>query len=261
MERDLAVLALILLTTISAMGQGKKKPPPSPPPPPLEDPMKSPHRLLVSILPSGKLILNDEGVADLKQLEEILRKTFEEREISQSRAVIFQAPPEMKYGELVAVSNVIDYSGGIPIFLFIEDLDYIVSIELFGAPGRYDGPHVSLPSVVSWRSEADYRKNSVVVTIPKPGIYMIRGVRISSGDEGYELALASQIGSAMKKLGPEDPHLLYVNCDIDALYSDIQLLIKAARAHTDQIAFWIKVKPRWIPMEVYRSPRRRDHRK
>ena len=243
------------------MGQGKKKPPMAPPPPPLEDPMKSPHRLLVSILPDGKITLNNEGVADLKQLEEILRKTFEEREISQSRAVIFQAPPEKKYGELVAVSNVIDHSGGIPIFLFIEDLDDVVSIELAGAPGRFDGPYVSLPSVVSWRSEADYRKNSVVVTIPKPGIYMIRGVRISSSDEGYELALASQIGLAMKKLGPEDSHLLYVNCDINVLYSDIQLLIKTARAHTEQIAFWIKVKPAFVPMGVYRSPRRRNNRK
>jgi biopolymer transport protein ExbD len=261
MKRDLAVLALILLTTISAMGQGKKKPPPSPLPPPLEDPMKSPHRLLVSILPGGKITLNDNDVTDLKQLGEILRKTLEEREISQPRAVIFQAPPEMKYGELMAVLDVIDNSGGVPIIPYIGNLSVVVNISLVGAPNQFGGPSVSLPSVLSWASEAGYQKNLAIVTISKTGIYMIRGVKISSGDEGYELALESQIGLAMKKLGLEDPQVLYVNCDKDAFYSDIQLLIKAARAHTNQIAFWIKVKPRWIPMGVYRSPRRGNHRK
>jgi biopolymer transport protein ExbD len=242
------------------MGQGKKKPPPAPPPPPREDPMKSPNRLLVSILTGGKITVNDRDVADLKQLGEILEKTLEEREPFQ-REVIFQAPPEMKYGELVAVLNLIENSGGTPIFLFIGNLDDVVCIELVGAPSRFGGPHVSLPSVVSWASDADYGKNSVIGTIPKTGIYMIRGVKLSSGDEGYELALASQVGLAMKKLGLEDPHLLYVNCDKDALYSDIQLLIKAARAHTEQIALWINSKSPWIPMGVYRSPRRRNHRK
>jgi biopolymer transport protein ExbD len=262
MKRDLAVLALILLTTISAMGQGKKKPPMAPAPPPLEDPMKSPHRLLVSILSDGKLTLNDEGIADLKQLEEILRKTFEEREISQSRAVIFQALPEMKYGELMAVLDVIDNSGGAPIIPYIGNLDDVVNISLVGAPDRFGAPSVSLPSAECWALEESYLKKSVIITIPKTGIYMIRGVRISSGDEAYEPVLASQIGAAMKKPGLEDPQMLYVNCDKDALYSDIQRLIKAAHAaHTTQIALLVKGRPAFIPMGVYKSPRRRNHRK
>jgi hypothetical protein len=56
--------------------------------------------------------------------------------------------------------------------------------------------------------------------------------------------------------------MLYVNCDKDALYSDIQRLIKAARAaHTTQIALLVKSKPGWMPLEVYRSPRRKNQRK
>jgi len=259
MKRDLAVLALTLLITISAMGQGKKKPPMAPPPPPLEDPMKSPHRLLVSILPGGKITLNDDDVTDLKRLEEILRKTLEEREISQPRAVIFQAPPEMRYGELIAVLNVVDNSGGVPIIPHIEGLEDIVNISLIGAPDRFGRPSVSLPSVVSWASEAPYQKNLAIVMIPKTGIYMIRGVKISSSDEGYEQALASQIGLAMEKLGLEESHVVYVNCDKDALYSDIQQLIEIAHTRTTHIALLVKSKPAWVPMGVYRSPRRRNH--
>jgi hypothetical protein len=90
---------------------------------------------------------------------------------------------------------------------------------------------------------------------------MIRGVRICSGDEAYELALISQIGAAMNKLRLEDPQMLYVKCDKDALYSDIQQLIKTAHTHTTQIALWFNSKPRWLPMGVYRSPRSMNHRK
>ena len=104
-------------------------------------------------------------------------------------------------------------------------------------------------------------KRDLAVTIPKTGIYMIRGVRISSGDEAYELALASQIGLAMKKLRLEAPQMLYVNCDKEAFYSDIQRLIKAAHARTIQIAFLVKSKPGWMPLGVYKSPRRKNHRR
>src|SRR5262245_33487536 len=261
MKKDLAVLVLILLTTISAMGQGKKKPPMAPAPPPLEDPMKSPYRLLVSILPGGKTTLNGRDVADLKQLREILQKTLEEREPFQ-REVIFQAPPEMKYWELMAVLDVIDNSGAMPIFPLIDGIDNVMNIRLYGAPDRFGALSVSLPSAECWGLGESYLKNSAIITIPKTGIYMIRGVRISSGDEAYELALASQIGAAMKKPGLEDPQMLYVNCDKDALYSDIQRLIKAAHAvHTNQIAFLVKGRPEWIPMGVYKSPRRRNHKK
>ena len=261
MKRDLAILALILLPTISAMGQGKKKPPMTPAPPPFEDPMKSPHRLLVSILSGGKITLNDRDIDDLKQLGEILQKTLEEREPGK-REVIFQAPAEMKYGELIALLDVIKNSGGIPIIPYIADLDNDVNIWLYGAPDRVGAPSVSLPSAKSWRLAEDYLKNLAIVTIPKTGIYMIRGVRINSADEGYELALTSQISVAIKKLRREDPQELYVNCDKDALYSDIQRLIKAARAaHTTQIALLVKSGPVWVPLEVYRSPRRKNHRK
>jgi len=157
---DLAVLVLILLTTISAMGQGKKKPPPSPPPPPMEDPMKAPYRLLVSILPSGKTTLNDRDVADLKQLGEMLQKTLEEREPFQ-RDVIFQAPPEMKYGELMAVLDVIDNSGGMSIFPFINGMDNVVNIRLYGAPDRFGAPSVSLPSAECWALEERYLHSTI----------------------------------------------------------------------------------------------------
>jgi biopolymer transport protein ExbD len=240
------------------MGHGKKRPPITPAPPPLEDPMKSPHRLLVSILPGGKATLNDDDVTDLKQLGEILRKTLGERELSQPREVIFQAPPEMKYGELMAVLDVIGNSGGVPIIPLIEGLDDVVYIQLTGAPERFGGPSVNLPSVVSWAPKAVYRKNTAIVMIPKTGVYMIHGVRISSGDEGYELALTSQIGSAMEKLGHEDPHVLYVNCDNDARYSDLQRLIKAAHPHTMQIALWVKSSDRQPLMRVYRSSHHRN---
>lgn len=261
MKRGLAVLALILLIFVFAMGQGKKKPPMPPAPAPLEAPMKSPHRLLVNILPGGKIKLNDRDITGLEQLGEILQKTLEQRELGQ-HAVVFDAPSELKYGELAPVLGVVANSGGAPIFPYVEDMNDVIYIGLAEAPDRFGASSVSVPSVVRWEGTADYGKNSVIVTIPKTGIYMIRGVKISSDDEGYELALASQIGMAMKKLGPVDLHVLYVNCEQDALYSDIRQLIKAARTHTMWIDFWVKSAGwQWRPMEIYRAPRRRNNKK
>jgi biopolymer transport protein ExbD len=257
MIRDLAVFALILMTTIFAMGQTKKK---LPAPPPLEDPMKSPNRLLVSLLSDGRITLNDENVTDLRRLGKLLQRILEERQLFQ-KAVIIQAPPEMKYGKLMAVLDVIASSGGSPIIPFIEGLSDSVSVELTKAPDQFDNPAVNLPSVVGLASTPAYRKNSAVVTIPKTGTYIVSGSIISLSVEGYERTLALRIKSAMESLRPEDPDVLYINCDQDAHYSDIQQVIKAAQTRTTLIALWVKRESGAPIIGVHRSIDRRNRKR
>lgn len=236
MKRHLALVVLTLAAVISVMGQSKKN---ALSPPVRENPLESPYRLLVGVQPAGKITLNGKELNDLQQLREVLQKSLAERPFFQ-REVIYQAVPEAKFGELVTVLDVISGSRGLPIIPTIERSDDYMAVELVKFPGQYKGLTVNLPLVDSSVSEPSYRRDAVIISIAKTGLYEFRGASISSSNDQDKQALVSEISKAIKNLRSTSPSVLYLNCDQDAFYSDIEPLIKIAQPWLGLVAFWVK---------------------
>lgn len=238
----ISLAILIALISVVSLAQGKKNSKPSKTLV-LENPLENSDRIEVGLLPSGKYRLNKEGDLNLQELGDNLFVRIAGRPADR-KAVIFHAPPEAQYGEVIRVLDAVNRVGAMPIIPYVKTQEEIVKFSLVTELNR--GRNITVAALPSAASASDdvYLQNalSVVVTIPSAGVYFVGEKEVKEKGKASEQELAALIRAGLAKLGPEIPHNVYVRCLVNAPYSDVSLLTRAISKAGAEAVMLVTVK-------------------